>query len=546
MDIVEHLAISGHGDKAEQLFPYLQRAFGYNQDACNLILRLLNKGQDKTAKMVMKTMPKAPNAEDTIFKGAFFIKQLLRLNKPVEDVINTCREVQREGLIPNAIYIATEAALINGQTELAEKLFSELKKEGIEIRQHYYWPLLVQKGRENDEEGLLQMLRDMSSHNISPSGEALRDYVIPYLIKNDTPQNVILKLQIGSIPLIHSARNVMIELLESGNIEQAAEIALQYRPWGNYSVVARSLISAVTKTKDIDSFVSILHVISSKGRSFQLEEDSANDDAHSEDNNVIAEVSRIVKTVVKNLYKYDLSEKLLQGIYDKGLRINTETAEAIEQYLGEKMTTNISQLLSKLTTSELDVAPIEGPRSRVDVGERTTAQLEAQYASLKNKGNTNLARLQKQLLLAYIKENNIKKLNRHIEELNATNFEATTPILAQLFEYYCENDQIELAEDCKREIEKRNPNFMLNKYKLVQMAYALVRANRIDEAIEYLKKHKQTDVTDSSGFMINSKCWQMLNTLAEQKNTEKVSSYKYNNSTDAICIPSYNDFLKTI
>ncbi|CAB3223179.1 unnamed protein product [Arctia plantaginis] len=522
MDIVEHLAVSGHGDKVDQLFPHLQKSAGYNQDACNLILRLLNKGQDKTAKMVMKTMPKSPNTEDTIFKGAFFVKQLLRLNKPVEDVIKTCRELQSEGLIPNAIYIATEAALANGQSELAQKLFSELKKEGVEIRQHYYWPLLVQKGKENDEEGMLQMLRDMASNNMPPTGEALRDYVIPFLIKNDTPQNVILKLQIANVPIIYSARNVMVELLEVGNIRKAAEIALQYRPWGNYALVARSLITALSKTKDIDSFVSILHVISSKGRSSQLEEDSVNDDSLSEDNNVIAEVSRIVKTAIKNLNKPDSCEKLLQGIYDKGLRINTEAAEMLEQYLGESMTTNLSQLLFKLTSSELDVAPIEGPR-RVDVGELTTAQMEAQYASLKNKGNTNLTRLQKQLLLAYIKENNLKKLNTHIEELKASNFEITTPTLAQLFEFYCENDEIQKAEECKTEIEKRSPNFLLNKYKLVLMAYALVRANRIDEAIEYLKKHKQTDVADASGFMVNSKCWQMLNTLAEQKNDEKVT-----------------------
>lgn len=518
LEVIEHLATSGHGDKVEQLFPHLQKGMGYNQDVCNLILRLLNKGQENTAKKIMKTMPKSPNAEDTLFKGAFFIKQLLRLNKPTNDVINACRELQSEGLIPNAFFIATEAALANGQTELAQKLFNVLKSEGVEIRPHFYWPILAQKGKENDEEGLLQTLREMASSGVSANGEALRDYVIPYLMKNDVPQNVITKLQIANIPVIHSARNVMVVLLESGEIKKAAEIALQYRPWGNYSLVARALISALSQTKDIDSFISILHVISSKGPSSPIEQDTGNDDVQNEDSNVISEVSRIVKTAVKSM-KSDLCEKLLQGVYNKGLRINTETAEIIEPYLGEQMTTNLSELLTKLTSSDLDLAPIENVRR---FGERTTAQLEAQLASLQKKGNTNVTRLQKQLLLAYIKDNNIAKLNGYLEDLKSSDFELTAGTLAQLLELYCENDDIERALQFGNQIKEKAPDFQINKYKHIQMGYALVRANRIDEAIQYLRDNAQSDSTDS-GFMINSKCWQMLNALAEQKNDAKVA-----------------------
>ncbi|KAJ8730618.1 hypothetical protein PYW08_002031 [Mythimna loreyi] len=542
LEIIEHLAISGHGDKVEELIPHLQKGIGYNQDVCNVILRLLNKGQEQTAKKIMKTMPKSTTIEDTPFKGAFFVKQLLRLNKPADEVIETCRELQNEGLVPNAFFIATEGALQHGQAELAQKLFKELKKEGLEIRQHYYWPLLVAKGKENDEEGLLQILKEMSSDGITVTGEALRDYVIPFLIKRDTPQNVLTKLQIANVPAIHGARNLMVELLDEGNLKQAAEIAVMYRPWGNYSLVARSLIHAVTKTKDINSFATVLHVISSKPQTqAQAEEDSVQDEGQSEENNDLQEVSRIVRSSVKGLAKPDLAEKLLQAVYSKGLRITTATAESIEQFLGESMTTNLSQLLTKLSTSEMEPIPIESQRK--PGGPRTTAQMETQLMQLKAKGANNLTRLQKQLLVAYIKENNVSKVNSFLEELKASDFELTTATLAQLFEFYCENDEIERADACKAQLAKKEPDFLLNKFKLVQMAFALIRANRFEDAVAYLKDNKQVD--EAAGFMINSKCWQILNTLAERKNADQVKEmtktlidHKYVEPSNVILGPS--------
>ncbi|KAF9423083.1 hypothetical protein HW555_001387 [Spodoptera exigua] len=519
LEVIEHLAVSGHGDKVEQIIPLLQKGIGYNQDVCNVILRLLNKGQEQIAKKIMKTMPKSTNIEDTPFKGAFFVKQLLKLNKPADDVIKTCKELQEEGLVPKALFIAAEGSLQLGQAELALKLFKELKQEGMEIRQHFYWPLLVQKTKENDEEGLLQILREMSSNNFTVTGEALRDYVIPYLIKKDSPQNVIVKLQLATVPTIHAARNLMVELLESGDIKGAAEIALQYRPWGNYSLVARSLINAVNRTKDVESFAKILHVISSKP-STQAEEDVAanNEEGQNEENSDILEVSRIVRASAKGLTKPDLVENLLKSVDSKGLRITTEAAESIEQFLGENMTKELSQLLTKLSTTDIELVPIESIRKQG--GPRTTAQLENQFAQLKNKGVNNLSRIQKQLLVAYIKDNNVSKVNSFLEELKQSNFELTTATLAQLFEFYCENDEVERAIECKKQLAEKEPDFVLNKYKLVQMAYAFVRANKFDEAVETLQNHKHDDNT--TGFMINSKCWQMLNTLAEQKNDAQV------------------------
>ncbi|XP_049868249.1 leucine-rich PPR motif-containing protein, mitochondrial [Pectinophora gossypiella] len=514
LDIIEQMALGGHGDKVEKLFPHLLKGAGYNQDVCNVILRLLNKGHEETAKKIMKTMPKSPNFDETLFKGAFFIKQLLRLNRPADSFIKTCNELKQEGLVPGAFFIATEGALQMGNVELALKLFQELQKEGMEIRQHYFWPLLARKGKEGDEEGLLQIVRDMVKSGCSPTGEALRDYIIPYLIKKDNPDNVIVKLQIASVPAIHTARNVIIDLLDAGKTKKAAEVAVQYRPRGQFQILWRPLLNSLGQTRDIDSFATIVHVISSPSQTIQTEEDSTTDEAHSTDSS--DEIGRLVKSAVKNLSKPDLCEKLLNAFYAKGMRISTEAAEAIEQYLGKDMTTGLSELLSKLTSADLEPVPLESQR-RIPLQPRTTGSLEQLLAQAKSKGSNNVNRIQKQLLSAYIKENNLEKVNSFLPELKASNFELSVATLAQLFEFYCVNNDVDKAKQIEAEIKEKDPSFVLNKFKRVEMAYALVRAQKYDEAVAYFKENKPKVEDDNNNFLFNSKCWQILNSLAEAK-----------------------------
>lgn len=519
LDIMESLVLGGHGDKIERLFGHLQKGPGYIQDVCNLIIRLINKGHESVGIQLMKTMPVRPEGpENTLYKGAFFVKQLLRVQKSPEAVVKTCRELQQDNVIPNALYIAAEGALQQGNSELSLFLFKELKKDGIEIRQHFYWPLLVKKAKENDEEGLLHLLREMCHEGFTPTGECLRDYVIPYLTKKDTPQNVVLKLQVANIPKILGARNVMVELLESGKIRDAADIALEYRPFGQFNLVGRPLINALAKTKDIKSFVTVLHVISSKIT--QAEEDTGNDDTTSEEKSDANAIGRIVLSAVKNIPE-TMYEELFTQVHSKGLSISTSHAEAIEAFLGKNLTESISEKLAQLTSSELEIAPIEIRRTS-NPTPRNSAQLEKLIEQAKSKGGTNLSRLQKQLLMLYVQENNVEKVESFLKELESENFELSNAALAMLCEFYASNGDIDKALSYKQALESKEPEFLLNKYKLVLIATALVKVNRFEEAVKFLKESRP-DSHDGATFVLNSKCWQLLNNLAEAKDAEKVS-----------------------
>ncbi|XP_045528765.1 leucine-rich PPR motif-containing protein, mitochondrial [Pieris brassicae] len=519
LDIVEYLAVGGHENKVEQLYTHIRKSVGYNQDVCNLILRLLNQGCDATAKSIMKTMSASTNIDDSgiFFKGSFYVKHLIKLNRPADSIIKSCKELQEEALVPKALQIATEVSLQQGQTELAHKLFKELKKDGFEIRQHYYWPLLIQKGKEGDEEGLLQIVRTMTTEDLSPTGEALRDYIIPYLLKTDSPQNVIIKLQLANVPVFHSARNVIVELLRKDNIRDAAEIALRYRPRGGFSIIGPMLINALSNTKDIDSFAKIVHVISSHQP--HTEEDTPDDGP---ERSTVNEVGRVVKQAIKALNKGGLSENLLQAVLDRGLRIDVASAEDIEQILGNNMTTDISKLLSSLTSSDLEYTPLEASKLSNNKTKLNSQQLENLIKKVQDQDG-NMARLQKQLLITYMEENNIQKLDSYLKQLKSSNFELTMTTLTQLYEVFLENDMIEKANEIHTQILEKNPDFVINRFKKVMMAEALIRANKFDEAIQYLKDNKPTDDI-TANFALNAKCWQVLNAVCEEKDVAKIKT----------------------
>lgn len=46
-------------------------------------------------------------------------------------------------------------ALRNGSVDIALGMFQHMKKNEQPIRQHYFWPILVAKNKQNDMEGKL-------------------------------------------------------------------------------------------------------------------------------------------------------------------------------------------------------------------------------------------------------------------------------------------------------------------------------------------------------------------------------------------------------
>lgn len=61
----------------------------------------------------------------------------------------------KDNLNPQALNIAMEKSLRFKKENLALELFKAAKQRGLPIRSHYFWPLLVARGKANDTNGTI-------------------------------------------------------------------------------------------------------------------------------------------------------------------------------------------------------------------------------------------------------------------------------------------------------------------------------------------------------------------------------------------------------
>lgn len=65
-----------------QVLQKLNRSAGYNQDASNIILRLITHGKENVAYKILETMaPPVKSNGQVASTGGFFIRQLVKCNR---------------------------------------------------------------------------------------------------------------------------------------------------------------------------------------------------------------------------------------------------------------------------------------------------------------------------------------------------------------------------------------------------------------------------------------------------------------------------------
>lgn len=138
------LAENNHDHLIDDILPYLKKHSGFNQEATNLIFRLINLGHEETAYKMLKQLTPLSRQGSQMPSGNFFIKHLIRIAKPADVVIKYCKALQADQLHDYALIRAAEFALLAQKFDLAVDLFNALSTEGHSIRQHYFWPMFAQ------------------------------------------------------------------------------------------------------------------------------------------------------------------------------------------------------------------------------------------------------------------------------------------------------------------------------------------------------------------------------------------------------------------
>lgn len=495
LEVVYNLGANGHHEHLEKMIEKTKKTPGFRADIENICLRLISHGYISAALQVFKSTLGSPSDKAPVLqRGNILIRQAVKSNLPTEKLLELCEDMKTSGYNQYSYHVAAETSMLNQNPELSLLLLSSLAKHD-DLCQHYFWPVLVEFGKNKNFEGVIKTLKLMQTLLNQPlSGETLKDYVIPYLNENGAVE----KLRKAGIPLATTASAMVGHLLSKNRMENAVKIALKYR--SNYNSVGnrRSLTSAFFQTGDVSSLATLAQVF-------------AEGDDEGSSGQLLLTIFKKDATVVENVLK-----AFLEG----GVGLTAEHAEAIKELLGDKLTPESSEILTTLSSPNFARGTIKRyPLVRRVVPEKDEETMLNDIAALEAKGEST-ATLKRHLLVHYCQQKLVDKAVALQKELERDNVELQPGLHALMMELHCSVDDVDEAMNYYGKIKSREGT-RLDPVKAIKLALLLCSNDKFQDALEIINSHPQTndDGVDGSSSHL-SPCWRLLNTCAEKKNPE--------------------------
>jgi leucine-rich PPR motif-containing protein len=537
LEVIYALTTNGFGDKVDALISKLRKSAGFNSDAVNTILRLTNKNYEDVAFKILKEMPRSVrNDGELTDAGNFFIKQLVKSNRPVEKILSICNQMKLEGLNAKPLLVAIEAGLVNGLPDLTLPLLKEAQNASLPIKQHYFWPLIcASKSKGND--ALIDVLSKMQTEfNISPTSETVREYVIPNL-KTKNSDELIGLLRSAGLPAAISSTSAIHNVLSSGNLKEAADLATAYNVYYSPGLFRKPLVHALAKTKDFDSYIRFVRQMYegiNKLDQFATQQNAIEEDgvvepvANSNQREVLGQMIFDAAALFRN-NRVEYLTPILNGLVNEGLCISNSQAERIQDLIGADLTSDISTLLGKLSSGDLEPKAIEKqPINRNQTGnltQMTIEQLERMIKSIESKGD-NAKGIKRYLLAAVIRSKDLVKTEEIVKRLHDEGYVLTSGVNAQLIDLYVHHEKLDEALRLYNELRAKESDFALDKSKIIRFASLMITNNQVDEAIKFLEENKreeeQADIIKNN-FNYKTTVWRLLNQIAEVGKVEELN-----------------------
>ena len=436
--------------------------------------------------------------------------------------------------------IATEAGLTHGLVNSTLPLLNEMKNAGLPIRQHYFWPLICAV----EHNQILDILRKMQNEfNIPPSAETIREYVIPNL-KEKNWDKVITLLRDSGVSSGTAAAAACFTALNSNQLKEAAKIMEDYSAVYNHQVFRQPLIQAFSKSQNYDAFIRCVRQLyesaqkkapvnaSAAEKTEQAAEETEGvavaEEPEAKTNTGIPDVVGELLYDVTSVFRAErvkVLEKLLPKLVQQGFTISSHHASKLSEMLGSEMTPQISELLGKLSSGELELVALKNTTKKRGLDSLTVDELERFIANVEAKGeNTN--NLKRHLLNASFRGKNLEKTLQIIENLENEKYSLGSGAYAQLIDLYTHHNRVSDALATYEKTKAKDSEFHLDNLKTIGVVELLIKEERLDEALKFLESNKKVQaVADiDSNYNYNSKVWRILNALAESGDANKLQN----------------------
>ncbi|XP_075781537.1 leucine-rich PPR motif-containing protein, mitochondrial isoform X2 [Pelodiscus sinensis] len=525
MQVIFSLAKAGYSQYIQDILSQMRYERGYIPDAMNLSLNLITQDLEDTAFLVFKSFPTLSEnqSESSMDYGNFFLRHCVTMNKPVSKLKQFCDELKEANIHSAPLQFTLYCALESKKAALAIDLMKTMKEEGLPLRPHYSWPLLVGYQKEKNAQGTIAILKAMHELGVEPDVETYTNYV---LTNFDNVQTLRALLQESGCPFETEGLSVAELRYEAiyGTLENILSLLSSS---SMHSVdlfhFKGCLISGFRRSKNVDLWSKITELLYKDGRYCQTPPGPSEAVGYFLYNLIDSMSDSEVQAKEEHLRQYFHQLKKMNivippNIY-RGIR-NVLDSYHVPELIKDIMLVVDSEKLSAADipkNTELEVLSLE-------------EELEKLKAEKQPIGN-----VLKQLIVALCAEENMQKA---LEVKAKYEPDMVVGGYAALINLCCRHDNAEDAMNLKEEVYRKDSSVALDTNKYLALVKVLGKHGRLEDAINILKEMKEKDVpirdtTVTSFFHI-------LNAAAMQGEVETVNRLHESILTLGLVKPSTN------
>lgn len=495
--IIKHLSLTNDSKNSLEIFKYLPvEKIISDPILINTIIKLVHSDHLEEAEKIVQYFLDNEKSNKTFHLVEQFLSALvLSKQSPVRvlNIIKYLETIYDEKII---LLKLLKASLRSSQRELSIEIFEKMKRNKIEIRTHYYWPLFVQASKEG-ELSIFSTIRHMLSLKVELDHTTLVEYIFPYVNTSD-PVITSKKFTDLALKLSQVLTSLVCYYLEQGKITEIISLLTSTKGKLDFDKIIESLIKNFQIYNNVDNCIKILEFLPKN-------KDHAG--------------VFLYEIFSKKLNESDLLilDNFIVAFQQHKIFISSDTLASLRNIfsssINNKDNFNIIMKLNSILNDNLKKLNSERLSGIPHPSNMTLEQLECHYIELKSK-NLNIRGLLRKLLIAHCKKGNLNRVEELKNEAVKLGIIMSPAMKAHLFDIYARNGNIDQVCSLLLDLQKNHPDFIIDSFKLVRAALALVKYNKIYAAIEILNSNKKASSN------VSSDCFNLLDEIARSDYAE--------------------------
>ncbi|XP_041907774.1 leucine-rich PPR motif-containing protein, mitochondrial isoform X2 [Corvus kubaryi] len=175
MQVIFSLAKAGYPQHIEDIKGRIRFERELIPDVMNLCLTLITHGFEDISFSILKSLSHL--SRDDLDQGSFFLQHCVNRDLPLNKLKQYCNELKEAKMHSAPLQFILRCALEANRSALAIDVMRMMREEGLPLRPHYCWPLLVAYQKENNLKGIFEVLKVMHKLGVDLDAETYTDYV---------------------------------------------------------------------------------------------------------------------------------------------------------------------------------------------------------------------------------------------------------------------------------------------------------------------------------------------------------------------------------